>query len=115
MQEYRTYKISEDSYLQISDDILYNGETFKSQSSYRQAIPFSNSDFMALTDEHGRMELLQSPIFSKAFENCSHIRYVKQQIRDTDRPQREKTDADCYVDIINQLVNVLASLRSDVQ
>ena len=76
--EQRTYKIDENSYMQISDDILCNGETFKSQSSYKQAIPYSNSDFLAITDLNGRMELLQSPIFAKAFENCSHIRYVKQ-------------------------------------
>lgn len=76
--EQRTYKIDENSYLQISDNITYSGEVFRSQSSYKLAIPFSNSDFLAITDLNGRMELLQSPIFAKAFENCSHIRYVKQ-------------------------------------
>ncbi|CAL6025495.1 Hypothetical_protein [Hexamita inflata] len=96
---------------------MRNSHHAASKSSYRQAKPYFNQQYLILADQNGLLEVLQSPTFAQTTQFSNNLRFSRQVMapQQSKKEEKEVTSKDVYLKNLNSIISWINIVKAHAQ
>ncbi|CAL5993687.1 Conserved_hypothetical protein [Hexamita inflata] len=101
-------------FIQIDQHIICKQYQFLSNSSYQQAIPTFNEQFVVITDAAGQLDLLKSQYFELYYENLLNFKYTRNIIATKSEITPDMNDTEKFNCLIDNTINELNLIKAQL-
>ncbi|CAL6042903.1 Conserved_hypothetical protein [Hexamita inflata] len=117
LHEAFSIRCGESDFIQVTDNVELGAFSFASKSSYRQAKPYFNQQYLILADQNGLLEVLQSPTFAQTTQFSNNLRFSRQVMapQQSKKEEKEVTSKDVYLKNLNSIISWINIVKAHAQ
>ncbi|CAL6058297.1 Conserved_hypothetical protein [Hexamita inflata] len=113
-QNSNIFRSKMNEFVQIDSNINYKLYQFPSNTSYLQAIPSFNDQFLLITDVSGQLDLLQSLNFVQYYENLLTFKFTRNIIATKTEIKQDMNDTEKFNCQIDNTINELNLIKAQL-